>query len=357
MSVYACQWSIQTIRQTRTIVAKCIDTIGTDNRYYPYLCTGSPPPPRYPPPATSAAASTRPSPHWRRTPARLTGRRGQGGRHGPPSNGRPALPAAPADVADYLEARHAGGASPATVRTARAAVAKVHQVSGLGDPTADGLCKDVLRRIGREGRDRGRGQVAGIGWAHAEAAASLASNGSDSLQGLRDAAIVRVMSDTLARISEVAALRCADVEADASGGGTLLIRASKSDQQGEGSTRYVGPATLAAVNRYLEAAGHAAGPLFRQVRRGGHASDDPLGADSIRAIVRRRAAAVDGIAGRIGGHSLRVGSARELAADGASVAELQQAGGWKSPTTPGVYIRREAAARGPVARRRYKVGA
>ena len=272
-------------------------------------------------------------------------------------NGRPALPAAPADVADYLEARHAGGASPATVRTARAAVAKVHQVSSLGDPTADGLCKDVLRRIGREGRDRGRGQVAGIGWAHAEAAASLASNGSVSLQGHRDAAIVRVMSDTLARISEVAALRCADVEADASGGGTLLIRASKSDQQGEGSTRYVGPATLIAVNRYLEAAGHAAGPLFRQVRRGGHTSDDPLGADSIRAVVRRRAAAVDGIAGRIGGHSLRVGSARELAADGASVAELQQAGGWKSPTTPGGYIRREAAARGPVARRRYKVGA
>ena len=207
--------------------------------------------------------------------------------------------------------------------------------------------KTCCAASGREGRDRGRGQVAGIGWAHAEAAASLASNGSDSLQGLRDAAIVRVMSDTLARISEVAALRCADVEADASGGGTVLIRASKSDQQGEGSTRYVGPATLAAVNRYLEAAEHSAGPLFRQVRRGVvTAANDPLGADSIRAIVRRRAAAVDGIAGRIGGHSLRVGSARELAADGASVAELQQAGGWKSPTTPGVYIRREAAARG-----------
>ena len=112
------------------------------------------------------------------------------------------------------------------------------------------------------------GQVAGIGWAHAKAAASLASNGGVSLQGLRDAAILRVMSDTLARISEVAALRCADVEADATGGGTVLIRASKSDQQDEGSTRYVGSATLAAVNRYLEATGHSAGPLFRQVRRG-----------------------------------------------------------------------------------------
>ena len=273
-------------------------------------------------------------------------------------HGRQVLPARAADVADYLEARHTGGASPATVRTARAAVAKVHQVSGLADPTADGLCRDVLRAIGRDGRDRGRGQVAGIGWAHAEAAASLASNGAGSVQGLRDAAILRVMSDTLARISEVAALRCADVEADtATGGGTVLIRASKSDQQGEGSTRYVGAATLAAVRRYLEAAGRLSGPLFCQVRRGDHDTGAPLGADSIRAVVRNRAAAVDGIAGRIGGHSLRVGSARDLAADGASVAELQQAGGWKSPSTPGIYIRRESAARGPMARRRYKVGA
>ena len=38
---------------------------------------------------------------------------------------------------------------------ARAAIAKVHQVSGLADPTADSLCRDVLRRIGREGRHRG----------------------------------------------------------------------------------------------------------------------------------------------------------------------------------------------------------
>ena len=60
--------------------------------------------------------------------------------------------------------------------------------------------------------------------------------------------------------------------------------------------------------------------------------------------------------GRRIGHSLRVGSARELAADGASLVELQQAGGWRSPTTPAVYVRRESATRGPVARRRYRVG-
>ena len=270
-------------------------------------------------------------------------------------HGRQALPATADDVAAYLQARHAGGAAPATIHVARAAIARMHQVSSQPDPTAGSLCRDVLRRIDREGRDRGRGQVAGVGWARAEAAALLAED-DGTLQGLRDGAIVRLMSDTLARISEVAALQCSDVEPDiTSGGGTVHIRASKTDQRGEGSTRYIGEATMAALERYLARAGHATGPLFRRVLRGGHGSAAPLAAGSIGEIVRKRLRAV-GVTGRLGGHSLRVGSARELAAAGASVAELQQAGGWRSPATSEVYIRREAAARGPVARRRYQVG-
>ena len=158
------------------------------------------------------------------------------------TSGCQAIPDSAADVAGYLEARHAGGAVPATIRGARAAIAKVHQVSGLADPTADSLCRDVLHRIGREGRRRGRSQVAGIGWAQAEAAAALAGAGSGGLQGLRDAAIILVLSDTLARISEVAALQCRDVEAYPThdGGGSVNISASKADQFGEGVTRYSG---------------------------------------------------------------------------------------------------------------------
>jgi len=271
-------------------------------------------------------------------------------------HGRQSFPSDAADVAAYLQARHARGAAPATIHVARAAIAKMHQVSSQPDPTAGSLCRDVLRRIDREGRDRGRGQVAGVGWARSEAAARLAED-DGTLQGLRDGAIIRLMSDTLARISEVAALQCSDVEPDiTAGGGTAHIRASKTDQRGDGATRYLGPATLAAIERYLAKAGHTTtGPLFRRVLRGGHGSVAPLAAGSIGEIVRKRLAAV-GVTGRLGGHSLRVGSARELAVAGASVAELQQAGGWRSPATPEVYIRRETAARGPVARRRYQVG-
>lgn len=40
----------------------------------------------------------------------------------------------------------------------------------------------------------------------------------------------------------------------------------------------------------------------------------------------------------------------------AGLADLQQAGGWRSPTTAALYVGAEWARRGPVARRRYGVG-
>ena len=269
--------------------------------------------------------------------------------------GRPVLPATAGDVADYLEARHAAGASPATIRLARAAVAKVHQVSGAADPTADGLVTDTLKRIGRDGRDRGRGQVAGIGWSAAEAAASIAANGGDSVAGLRDAALLP------GHVRWVAAH-----QRSVSAAG--VRRGSDSRRRGHhhpGQQDRPDGGRRGAVPRRSHGRGRAPLPRCGRHHRRSPVPADPQGrpghrrpsggADSIRAIVRKRAAAVDGITGRIGGHSLRVGSARELAADGASLVELQQAGGWRSPTTPAVYVRRESATRGPVARRRYGV--
>ena len=75
------------------------------------------------------------------------------------------------------------------------------------------------------------------------------------------------MSDGLLRISEASALQVADVEANADGG-TVTIRASKTDQQGDGAVRFLGAPTIAAVRRYLDAAGITAGPLFRRIRKG-----------------------------------------------------------------------------------------
>ena len=207
------------------------------------------------------------------TPARRTATRGRRGSAGPSSTGgRSSRPPRPT--------------SPSTCRSAtRPAPRRRCHLSGLLDPTTDSLCRDVLRRIGREGRNRGRGQVAGVGWAQAEAVAARAAD-SGNLQGLRDAAIILVMSDTLARISEVVALQCSDVEPETTtSGGTVHIRASKTDQLG--GRRYA-----------LHRAGHARRdqrlPGGVRTRRRPAGSSEPLGADGIRGIVRKRVAAVPG---------------------------------------------------------------
>ena len=59
-----------------------------------------------------------------------------------------------------------------------------------------------------------------------------------------------------------------------------------------------------------------------------------------------------GIAGRVSGHSLRIGSAQTLAEEGASLVELQTAGRWWSPSMPGRYVHGQEASRGAVARLR-----
>ena len=194
----------------------------------------------------------------------------------------------------------------------------------------------------------------------ATAAASIAA-ATGTLAGLRDAALIRGGSDALLRVSELAALQVSDIETHPDdGSGMLTVRNSKTDQEGRGELRYLGTPTVAAVTRWLLAAGLAAGALFRPLRPasgGGHlAVPASLGTASVRAVISRRVQAVDGIHGRVSGHSLRVGSAQSLAATGAGLTDLRQAGGWRSPTTAALYVRAEWARRGPVARRRYGVG-
>lgn len=99
--------------------------------------------------------------------------------------------------------------------------------------------------------------------------------------------------------------------------------------------------------------GFKQGPLFRRIRIGGAIGESALSQQAIRMIIKSRAEAA-GVEGRVSGHSLRVGPAQSLAAAGATLVEMQQAGRWDSPTMPGHYARAELASRGAVARLRYR---
>ena len=93
---------------------------------------------------------------------------------------------------------------------------------------------------------------------------------------------------------------------------------------------YLGEATMRRIAAWREAAGVDAGPLFRRIRRGDHVEGSAITDRAARSIIRARAAEA-GIEGHVSGHSLRIGAAQSLAAAGAGLVELQQAGRWDSP--------------------------
>ena len=165
-----------------------------------------------------------------------------------------------------------------------------------------------------------------------------------TLTGLRDAAMIRLMSDCLLRISEVVAVNIGDLKDK-----TLTVHASKSDQEGNGETLYVCNATRNVLTQYRETAGISRGALFRHIRRGDHIQPTRLHPHSARRIIKKRAADA-GVGGFTSGHSLRVGSAVSLAQAGATVVDMQVAGRWKSSQMPAHYAKAELAERGAIAR-------
>ena len=261
-------------------------------------------------------------------------------------------PVTDGSLAAHVQDLHNQGMAPASISIVPAAVRYYARAHGAADPVGP-MTKAAMRIVRREGRGRGRGQAGGIKWEQADAAAAVAGNGGQDPAGLRDAAILAIMSDCLLRVSEVADLDVSDLDASyPDGSGTVTLRASKTDQEGEGVTLYVGPATVQRVQAWTGKAGLTDGPLFRRIRRGGHVQADRITARAVQGIVKARAQAA-GIVGNVSGHSLRVGAAQSLAQAGAGVVEMQTAGRWASPDMPGRYARREMAARGAVARLRY----
>ena len=252
-----------------------------------------------------------------------------------------------ASLSAYLSELFDQGKSVAAAKLTVAAVRFQARLAGRPSP-AGPLVERTLRGYVRQGDKVGRrGQVAGIRWEQADAAAAVAAN--TGLRGLRDAALVAVMSDGLLRVSEAAALDASDLDAVDR---TLTIRRGKTDPEGRGAVFHLGRPTLERIRAWLQASGITERALFRRVGKGGRVGGR-LTVRSLRRIIQARASFA-GIAGRVSGHSLRVGSAQSLAAAGASLVEMQREGRWKSPEMPGLYTRNQTARRGATARLRYK---
>ena len=245
-------------------------------------------------------------------------------------------------LANYITALHENGKSPAMIGQVVAAVKwqlKHQSQESINFP----ITQVTLAGIRREGKDRGRGQVDGLIWQDVERVCVYAET-EGTIAGLRDAAMIRLMSDCLLRISEVVAVNIGDLKEN-----TLTVHTSKTDQEGTGETLYVCDATRNVLTQYRETAGITRGALFRHIRRGDHIQPTRLHPHSARRIIKKRAADAS-VEGFISGHSLRVGSAVSLAQAGATVVDMQVAGRWKSSQMPAHYAEAELAERGAIAR-------
>lgn len=260
------------------------------------------------------------------------------------------LPAAPETVAAYLADRAASGLSPASVRLDRAAIRTAHIENGHQTPTDHPAVAKVTRGINRTNAANGNTarQAAALtdnALAAIRATAHLPRRGAfgrvetkaeAKRRGAVDVAIASVMRDAMLRRSEAAALVWGDVELRTDGTGRVSIRRSKTDQDGEGATQYIGAAAASDLRKIRPTNVDAGANVFGLTGR---------------TLARRTAAAAKaaGLDGTFSGHSGRVGMARDLVAAGASVAAVQVAGRWESARMPARYARAELASRGAVA--------
>ena len=240
----------------------------------------------------------------------------------------------------------AQGRAPSTLAQTVAAVRCA--ANRLGEPDPVGPQCDRTLRVHRRATGPPR-QAAGIDWAAADRAADAADARGDII-GLRDAAVIAVMSDALLRIGEAASLDIADIGRADDGAGSVTVRRSKTDQENNGASLFVRRATMTRVDAWLGAAAIDDGPLFRRIRKGGDVTSERLSARAIGMIVKAAAAAI-GIEGA-SGHSLRVGAAQSLVRAGAQLPEAMLAGRWSTPAMLSRYAKADLAQHGAVSRLR-----
>lgn len=259
-------------------------------------------------------------------------------------------------LAEYLAESFQKGLAPASLSIIPAAVQFACRLAGT-EPPIGPLTRQTLANSRREGHDRGPGQVTGISFNEVDFIAKKISR--KGLHGCRDAALLTLMSDAMLRVSELVAVQMGHLAFLEDRTGRLMIPASKTDQEGEDCTMFLGRPTVKFLQAWLHAIQGQLGPLngdaavFRYIRKGGKIQGQPLRVQSIRKIIQKRARDSE-MEGRFSGQSLRVGSAQSLAMRGATLQQLQQVGRWQTSRMPAQYCRNELASRSAMSELRYK---
>ncbi len=263
------------------------------------------------------------------------------------AGGLQTLPATPETVALYIADAAGRGLKASTISRRLTAVSVLHKAAGLDSPALDERVKDVFKGIKREHGSLEKGAAPLLTPTIKRMIVVARENAKSAAQqkaALRDAAVLLVGYAGAFRRSEVASLRIEDVEF-VEDGATVLLRRSKTDQEGKGHKRALPygshPETCPVRNlrRWLEVLGENEGPIFRPIDRHGNLRRTALSDRSVCEVVKRRAQAAGLNRDRYSGHSLRAGLATAASAAGVSQRSIMDQGDWKSVQTVMRYVR------------------
>lgn len=249
-----------------------------------------------------------------------------------------ALPAKPETVAEFLMQTVPQGIKSSTIRRKVSSISAIHRLSSLEDPTKHSEVKIIQRKIYRQLGTR-FDQAYPITKALLN---RLLTACEDDLHGLRDRALLLVAYDSMRRRSELISLRVEDIEWLPENGASILLRKSKTDQQGCGKWIHLTSETSHALHQWLVAAQINEGLIFRGVRSSG-AITDGLCESRISRIYKalaRKAGLIEPLVQSISGHSMRVGAAQDLLNLGASLPQIMVKGGWVKTDTVMRYVER-----------------
>ena len=220
-----------------------------------------------------------------------------------------------------------------------AVLSKAHQLRELSNPCQDAKVRELLSRTRKAYAKRGALPVKKDALTKDPLALVLATC-DDSLRGKRDRALLLfAWSSGGRRRSEVARAKMEFLKVIPTGY-LYSLTSSKTNQSGANLPENVKPLlgpSAAALTAWLAHAAISDGPIFRQVRKGGHLGN-ALSAASVRDIVKARCA-LAGLSGDFSAHSLRSGFVTEAGKQNVSLADTMAMTGHRSVSAVLGYFR------------------
>lgn len=229
--------------------------------------------------------------------------------------------------------REVEGAQSSTIRRRLAALSSLfrHLVSH------GHAAKNPVTEVDRPAINRDEGTT--LAFSKAQARQILDAPSPDTIEGLRDRAILSIGLQVGLRRAEIAALKVSDLHQNRGFDSLRVIR--KGNRK---DALAINPQAAQRIRAYLDAAGHSDdldGALVRPLHHNRHSKDVRRGMhpDAIDRILRKYALRI-GLSRGFSAHSMRATFITTALENGASLEDVQKAAGHRDPSTTKLYDRR-----------------